>query len=212
MKQTILNKLLLMKIVVVVFHLVGLAGMMISEARPIFQLLTPFHLLVCTVLLLSVHKDWNLNFILFLVLSFTLGFLSEVLGVKTGFPFGNYHYSEVLGFQLWEVPVIIGVNWFLLVYLTGSILQGKVPYYWAALIAAILMVIIDVLIEPVAIKLNFWQWEEAKIPLSNYLGWFGVALILHYLYHRLKFHKENPLNWVLLMSLILFFVSLNFLL
>jgi uncharacterized membrane protein len=200
------------RIIVVVFHIVGLIGMKIPSLLPIFQLLTPFHLLVCTTVLLVFHRDWNKNFILFLILSISLGFLSEVLGVKTGFPFGNYYYSEVLGLQLWEVPLIIGVNWFLLVYITGALFHEKKPFFLAAILGAALLVLIDVLIEPVAVKLNFWQWEDDEIPLSNYIGWFGVAFILQCFYHGLNFQKENPMSDVLIISLIVFFAALNFIL
>ena len=201
-----------MKIIVVVFHLVGLIGMTVPALKPLFQLLTPFHLLICTFILLSFHQDWGKAFKIFVVIAFTVGFSSEVLGVKTGFPFGDYAYSEVLGFQLFEVPLLIGVNWFLLVYLTGALLQGRVSWYLAAVFGAIIMVGLDILIEPVAVKLNFWQWEGAEIPLSNYVAWFVVALIIQIFYHRQKFQKENPLAGVLLMSLVVFFLALNLLL
>jgi len=206
------DRLLVMKIIVVVFHLVGLIGMTVPALKPLFQLLTPFHLLICTFILLSFHRDWGKAFQIFVVIAFTVGFSSEVLGVKTGFPFGDYAYSEVLGFQLFEVPLLIGVNWFLLVYLTGALLQGRVSWYLAAVFGAIMMVGLDILIEPVAVKLNFWQWEGAEIPLSNYVAWFVVALIIQIFYHRQKFQKENPLAGVLLMSLVVFFLALNLLL
>jgi uncharacterized membrane protein len=200
------------RVIVVVFHIVGLIGMIVPSFQPFFQLLTPFHLIVCTLILLVFHLEWNNQFVFFLLLSYLVGFLAEVMGVKTGFPFGNYEYSGVLGLQLWEVPLMIGVNWFLLVYITGSLLHGRMPYYVAAVIGALIMVLMDVLIEPVAVKLNFWQWENGEIPISNYIGWFGVALILQFFYHRLKFRKENPMSVVLLISLILFFAALNLLL
>jgi uncharacterized membrane protein len=39
--------------------------------------------------------------------------------------------------------------------------------------AALLMVALDVLIEPVAVALDFWQWENAVIPIQNFVMWFA---------------------------------------
>jgi putative membrane protein len=196
--------------IVTVLHIVGIAGMSIPAVRPIFQILTPFNLLLSLGVLMLFHTDWNKSFLFFMLFAFTIGFGSEVLGVHTGFPFGNYSYGPVLGPKLFEVPLMIGVNWLILVYLSGNLLHERIKNDWLAAIgSACLMVGIDFLIEPVAVALDFWSWESGIIPLSNYFGWFGTAFIIQVIYRKMKFQKANSISLFLLMNIIIFFASLN---
>jgi putative membrane protein len=205
------NKSNLFKLIIFIFHLVGIIGMSIPEYRPYFQALTPFHLLLSLGILLLFHTDWNKSFLVFSFLAFLIGFGSEVSGVHTGFPFGNYSYGSVLGIKLFDVPLMIGINWLLLVYLTGNLFQKRINNdYLAAALGAGLMVAIDFLIEPVAIGLDFWTWEGGIIPLSNYISWFVIAYLIHLIFRKVHFQKENLVSVYLLLNLIIFFVVLNF--
>jgi uncharacterized membrane protein len=207
------RKVIIFQLIISIVYLVGLIGMSIEDVRPYFQILTPFHLLLNFGILLYFHKEWNKDFWIFLAIGFTLGYGSEVLGVHTGFPFGNYAYGPVLGFQILEVPLMIGVNWLILVYTTGNLFANKIDNDWlAAGLAALAMMLIDVLIEPVAVALDFWDWENGLIPVSNFIGWLGVAFLIQLFYRKLKFNKENTISWFLLFNLITFFALLNFIL
>ena len=201
------------KLVITVFYAVGIIGMMIPAFRPAFQMLTPFHLLLSLGILFLFHRDWNLGFLIFAAAAFLLGYGSEVMGVHTGFPFGNYSYGPVLGFQLFEVPLMIGVNWLLLVYMTGNLFNERVSNdMLAAALSASLMVLLDVAIEPVAVALDFWTWEGDIIPLSNFIGWFGVAFLIQLIYRKVVFDKSNAISFYLLLHMAAFFVLLNLLL
>jgi putative membrane protein len=205
-----LNRINIFKLIILVFHIVGIVGMSISSIRGYFQLLTPFHLLLCTGLLLIFHKGWNVNFLIFSLLAFGIGFGAEVIGVHTQLLFGGYSYGSVLGYKLFEVPLMIGVNWFLLVYLSAEIFEGRIKNWLvAAILGALVMVIMDFLIEPVAVSLDFWIWEGGQIPLTNYTSWFMVALIIQLIYGKLDFKKKNPLALFLLINLTVFFGILN---
>jgi len=207
------NRSSLFKFIISIFYLVGIIGMSIPAARPFFQILTPFHLLLSLGILLLFHTDWNKSFAVFALSAFTIGFGSEVMGVHTGFPFGNYSYGPVLGTKLFDVPLMIGVNWLILVYLSGHLLHRRIKNNWlAALLSAGLMVVIDFIIEPVAIALDFWNWESGIIPLSNYLGWFFIAFIIQMIYRMLNFQKANVISPYLLINLVTFFAILNFIL
>jgi uncharacterized membrane protein len=205
------NKSGLFKLIISVFYLVGIIGLSMPAFRPYFQALTPFHLLLSFGILLLFHTDWNKSFLVFSFSAFLIGFGSEVLGVHTGFPFGNYVYGTVLGIKLLDVPLMIGINWLLLVYLTGNLFEKRVKNnYLAAALGAGLMVAIDFLIEPVAIGLDFWTWEGGIIPLSNYIGWFVVAYLIHLIYRKALFHKNNRVSAFLMLNLTIFFTVLNF--
>jgi hypothetical protein len=198
------------KILISLFYLVGIVGMSIPEIRPFFQQLTPFHLLLSLGVLFWFHKEWNVPFGIFCLSAALIGYGSEVSGVHTGFPFGNYWYGPVLGVQVFEVPLMIGVNWLLLSYMAGHFFHTKIQNdILAALAAAALMVGIDFIIEPVAISLDFWSWEGNIVPVQNYLGWLGVAFIIQIIYRKTSFSKPNAVSDFLLLNLILFFAILN---
>ena len=46
-----------------------------------------------------------------------------------------------------------------------------------AFLVALLMVCFDLIMEPAAVKLDYWTWMNDHIPLQNYLVWFGLGFI-----------------------------------
>ena len=192
--------------VLVIFHAVGLWGLLFSGDPVYFQRLTPMNLLLTNVLLFSFHRRWNTSFVLFAVVVFCVGFLSEVLGVHTGLLFGDYSYGAALGLKLWQVPLLIGLNWLMLVYTTGHISNYlKLHWLFKALTGAVLMVFLDYFIEPVAMQYDFWSWQGGSIPLSNFIGWFAVAFLLQLYFQKAPFFKNNALApYVYLVQLVFF--------
>jgi uncharacterized membrane protein len=198
------------KIIIVALHLVGIIGLSLPEYRDLFLKLTPVQLLSSLFLVLAFHKGWNDAFPIFAAAAFWIGFGSELIGIHTGYLFGDYVYGPTLGPKLWDVPIIIGVNWFILSYLTGSLFH-KIPNdYYAAFLAASVMTALDYILEPVAVALDFWAWKFDMIPTSNYLGWLGVSFLIQLIYRKANFEKSNPIGVFLLMALIIFFTVLNF--
>lgn len=195
--------------VLVIFHLVGFWGLQFSSNPDYFQSLTPLNLLLTVALLFSFHKDWNRTFILFAIVVAVSGFVAEIIGIHTGLLFGNYEYGSALGVKLWQVPLLIGVNWLLLVYITGQIANyvGSTILI-KSFLGAQLMVLLDIFLEPVAIKFDFWQWAGNEIPLSNYLGWFGLSFLLQYYYHSINIYKQNPLSVSVYVVQLFFFICL----
>ncbi|MDN3687805.1 carotenoid biosynthesis protein [Cyclobacterium jeungdonense] len=203
------NKLAIAKTVVLILHVVGIAGLFWETSRPIFQLVTPFHLLLVTSILLYFHKGYNRWFFIFALSAFGIGMITEIIGVNTGLIFGDYFYGPVLGPKLMGVPLLIGVNWFLMVYLTGGVVYRMIRNNLVAAAAgAALMVVMDVNLEPVAMALNFWQWDTQTIPLSNYFSWFLIAFTIQLIYRKSPFNKENKLNFFLFINFLLFFFVL----
>ena len=193
-----------------VTHTAGAIGLLMPVSRPWFQWATPFHLLLTLVLLLYFHRDWRSSFGLFAGSILLLGYWIEVLGVHTSLIFGAYVYDTTLGWKVLEVPLMIAVNWLLLTYLCGSACSS-LPTKKAAkiVVASLLMVALDYLIEPVAIAYDFWHWMSPTPPLHNYLGWLVVALLAQVLFFMLPFHKTNSLARPLLLIQVLFFSLLQ---
>lgn len=195
--------------VLVIFHAVGLWGLLFSGEPEYFQQLTPMNLLLTNVLLFSFHRRWNAAFVLFAVVVFCVGFFSEVLGVHTGLLFGNYSYGATLGLQLWEVPLLIGLNWLMLVYTTGHISNYfKLHWLIRALVGTVLMVLLDYFIEPVAMQYDFWSWQGDSIPVSNFVGWFAVAFLLQLYFQKAFFFKSNKLAPYVYLVQLVFFICL----
>lgn len=193
-------------IVLPLMYLAGLIGLNVQATAPLFQALTPFNLIASLGLLLLFHTDWRPAFGIYCIAAFVLGFLAEVIGVHTGLLFGDYSYGTVLGLKLAGVPLTIGTNWLLLTYLCGSVVD-RLPLGTPlkVLLAAGLMTLLDVLIEPVAVHLGFWQWHTADIPLSNYLGWYGISAVIFGLFYLFPFEKKNALApWLLLLQFLFF--------
>ncbi|MDG2208732.1 MAG: carotenoid biosynthesis protein, partial [Flavobacteriales bacterium] len=95
--------------IMVVLHAVGVAGI-VSEYGPLFLSLTALNLLVNAGLVM--HMDWgdrHWNWII----AAAGGLVVEIIGVQTGWLFGNYQYGIALGLQVAGVPVILGVLWWI---------------------------------------------------------------------------------------------------
>jgi putative membrane protein len=197
-------------IILAIFHAVGILGML-SPYSENFKWLTPFHLMLCFVLVVGSQKKHDASFAAFLMLCYIVGFSAEWIGVHKGWLFGEYHYGKVLGPGLDEIPFIIGINWYILSYSTGQIVSKfKMRPWMTAVVGAALMTGLDFLIEPVAIRLDYWIWETPNIPWTNYLGWFVVSLPLQWA--SVYWNKENnPVgSWLFVFQLV-FFAVLNYL-
>lgn len=195
---------------IVIVYCVGMFGILLP-IHPDFVLLTPLNLLVSLGIILAFHPAWNIRFVSSLFFVFLLGFGIEVVGVQTGQIFGEYSYGKTLGFQLFETPLMIGINWLLLVYGTSCIVGRfeKMNLFLRASIAATLMTILDFIIEPVAIKLDFWSWEHIEIPLQNYLAWWGISFVMLLLFLKLNGRIVNKIAEVIFWTLTVFFILLR---
>lgn len=186
----------LVRYLVIAMHVAGAIGLSLPATASLFRLLTPFNLIFTSFLLLYFQEDKSPSFWRFVALASSIGFGSEVLGVTTGFPFGNYSYGATLGLKGWGVPLTIGLNWLVLAYTSGAIINqyaSKASLLLRAVLSASLMVLLDVIIEPVAIAHDFWSWEQGSPPWQNYAGWWGVAFIIQLLFGFLSFRKQHPL-------------------
>ncbi len=194
-----------------ILYTVGIFGILLP-IHPDFILLTPFNLLISLGLVLYHHPDWSWKTIFFLCLAYIVGFGAELFGVQTGILFGDYQYGRVLGPKIWGTPLMIGVNWILLAYCAGvTINHIAAHWHWIAkgIVASLLMVGLDLLIEPVAIRYGFWSWAGNEVPLRNYVGWFLVALPLLCTFAILQGRIKNKVAVALFIMQFLFFLILG---
>ena len=199
------------KILLFIIYAVGVIGIGLPQTRVFFIQLTPYTLLISAFMLFMFHNIWSLRFVVIILIIAGAGLFIEVLGVHTAAIFGSYSYGSALGKTLWEVPLVISVNWLILVYcsylIAGKISQSTIPKF---IIAALIMVSFDLIMEPVAIKLDMWNWKGTLPPLRNYLAWFMVSFLFVFILHQVKQKIYNPIAEYLLFYLVGFFGILNF--
>lgn len=191
--------------IIVIFHLVGFVGFLISPAY--FRALTPFNLLLSALLLLITSGQTKWKFYAVIMAVALTGYLVEVAGVKTGLIFGHYHYGASLGFKWLSVPLLIGLNWALLIYATSQFFSFNNKYV-NAFLASILMVALDFFIEQSAAKFDFWYWQNARIPLQNYIAWFIISFIIHIFSFTELSKKPNVTAKAFFVVQVVFFAAL----
>lgn len=194
--------------ILLLFHVTGLLGLTLSQDPSFFLQFVPLNLLLTLGLLLAFQPRRTPAFWGFCVVTMLVGFFVEVVGVRTGLLFGHYEYGATLGVKWLEVPLMIGVNWLMLTYSAGILARYlPIPDFLRAIVGALLLVGLDVCLEPVAVRYDFWSWQYDVIPLLNFKGWFLVSLILQVYFNRVDFVKRNPLvPFVYLLQLLFFFV------
>ncbi|GAA1735913.1 carotenoid biosynthesis protein [Luedemannella helvata] len=120
------------------------------------------------------------------------GFAVELLGVRTGVPFGGYDYAASLGPQLGGVPLLIGLAWAWMAWpawlAAGRLVTGRSVRAGVArvVVAAVALAAWDLFLDPQMVADGHWVWHDPDpalpgvtgVPLGNYLGWLLVALIV----------------------------------
>lgn len=217
-------------VIAVLFHIIGLVGLLFFN-KEFFLAATPFNLLLSFALIVWTHPEKNIPFFIFIAICFCIGLAVEIIGTSTGALFGEYTYGNVLGYKFKNVPIIIGVNWFIIIYCCGISIhtflvktinrvttssQKNVTRLKALSVivdGATLAVFFDWLMEPVAVKLGYWVWgADGTVPIFNYLCWFAISALLLTLFHLAKFSKQNKFAVNLLLIQLMFFLLLRTLL
>lgn len=200
--------------IILINHLIGIVGLQISYTQDVFVQLTPINLWITAFILIYTEKKKDSLFWLFAVITFIFGMSIEIIGVKTGSVFGEYFYSNILGFQILEVPIIIGVNWFILLYSSISLVNEvfiKLNVLAKAFLASLLMIFIDFFIEPFAVYFNLWQWTAVDIPIQNYAAWFVISFIILMLFAKKINDFRNRTASITYVILFAFFIANYFL-
>jgi putative membrane protein len=203
------RQVFLLKAVLVIYYAVGLLGLSLPVCREIFSNLVPFSLILSAAVLLYFHTQWTRSAILVFFLVYLAGYLVEMAGVLTGSIFGDYLYGPALGPALFGTPLLIGLNWFILTYCAYHIFKDRRSIWVQALLGALLMVMFDFMLEPVATHLYWWLWVYGAIPLQNFIAWFIISYLMLLLLHQARMADKNPIAQFLFIVQFLFFLALN---
>lgn len=187
------------------FYAVGIIGHIINITFPYMITLTPYVLLVFGIVVLYRSTRFDRKLLLWCLGTYICTFLVEALGVYTGVIFGSYYYGNTLGIQLFDVPLVIGFNWVLVVLGAISLAQRFIRSDVLSSIAAgALTALFDIPLEIVAVHLDYWHWERAAVPLQNYVAWFCVAFVAAFVFNRSKMKPKSTV------AIHYFFVQLFF--
>jgi putative membrane protein len=147
--------------------------------------------------LISEFRFWALPVVIGVPL---LGWLSEVIGSRTGIPFGRYSYTDVLKPQIAHVPLLIPLAWLMMIppsWAIGAVIAPHSPVL-QYLVAAAAFTAWDLYLDPQMVSWEFWKWERngayLGIPVSNYAGWFGVAFLIAIIFSMIS--RAAPLHLV----------------
>jgi len=197
------------KIAIALWYLVGIAGFMIRPLQHTFQQLTPFGMVMAAALLMFFHEPKNRKSAFVFSGIIVFGFVIELIGVNTQAIFGFYFYGNSLGPKLWNTPIVIGLNWLVLIYCISALAKPICNTWYFPLIGAATMVAFDWLMEPVAIANDMWYWAFTNIPHKNYIDWFLASGFLFLMIRILKVEINNRIAGFLFAMQVVFFLALN---
>ncbi len=193
----------------IIIYLVGIGGLSWEKSREFFTPMTPLIILLSSVLLIIYHEEGKPMHLLVFFIVFTGGFLFEAIGVNTGRIFGHYTYSDLLGWRLFDTPLLIGLNWAVLIYMIWNLMaQWKMNGWVKILIGSAMMVAYDIVLEPFAINYGLWKWQAGNPPLQNYVAWFVISMLFFIIVRMSGIKFKNRLAPYLLLIQFLFFCML----
>lgn len=181
-----------------------------------YQLISTFSIFLLFLPIIISMAKW-LGYLKTAITLLSLGLfalLFEAQAIITGWPYGEFIYhqqigAKVLGIVPWTVPFA----WLPLVI--GGVVIGyrihKKPLF-RILIASLIMIWADLVIDPGAVGLGFWSYlkggEYFQVPLSNYFGWLVSSLIAQsflYLFVKSNLKTLPPTNLVISFYLVILF-------
>jgi putative membrane protein len=204
-------------LVIFILHAVGCVGVAAGMGS-FFWPLTPVNLLFCGGLAVAASWSERTHWWWCVALG---GIAAEAVGVQTGWLFGNYHYSDLLGPQLSGVPWMLGWMWLIMLQGVTYPIQNR---WLRGMAGASAMTAMDALIEPVAVRAGWWVWSDEQaswigtwgmnildqtIPWWNFASWwlvsFALLLWAPHPVNRDKFMVWRGFWWVMAF----FFFALN---
>ena len=164
------------------------------------------HLRVIALTLFAVlHAGRNFGWRLALLMFFGTALITwsfEQVGVVTGVIYGAYHYSGMLGPKLGEVPLLIPLAWFMMIYpsyivailiMDGEVFPQKTDIKQLAtraVVAAIAMTAWDAVIDPGMARAGYWIWENGGpyfgVPRHNFAGWLVTTFTVYMVFGMLQ--------------------------
>ena len=130
--------------------------------------------------------------------------LLETSAILTGFPYGHFGYSDLLGYRISGlVPWTIAFAWTPLILGAYAVAANLVGNRFGRVVAtSFIVTLFDVVIDPGAVSLGFWKYAEGGwfhgVPMSNFTGWlvsgFIGAILIEIQLERIKPLLPTPVQ------------------
>jgi putative membrane protein len=166
----------------------------------------------------SKRYGWDSLFVFFGI-TFLISWLLESISIATGFPFGEYYYTDLLGPKIGTVPMAVMPAYFVAGYLAwtmsgiflGNLGKGiqRRNLVLVPVVAGFLLVMWDYCLDPIRSTIEgVWIWRadgaHHGVPISNYFGWYLTSFLIFQTYaiYLLRFRKnetvkQSPMYWCL---------------
>ena len=144
------------------------------------------------------------NIATFLIITVIVSLFFEIIGSKTGYVFGGkYHYNNenTPGYIIFGIPVLIPIAWFGIIYMCINFCYyvtnisfpfGNSINYFFIISTAIFVMLLDLVLDPLAVDEKRWNWESPGIyygiPILNFFGWLLVPLSILFIFQ----HFSHP--------------------
>jgi putative membrane protein len=127
---------------------------------------------------------------LYLLITFFFAFATEEIGMRTGWPFGTYHYGTSLGVKIFSLPLVVPFAWLMMAH-PVLVAARRLTQNWVFLFGGAAMASWDLFLDPQMVSANRWTWSftgahvpfQSEVPLSNTFGWLfagmGLIALLH---------------------------------
>ena len=157
---------------------------------------------------------WRNAILLFIIFGF-YALVIEAAAIGTGFPYGEFGYSDRIGYKLFGVvPWTVAFAWAPLLLGAYSLAANLFESRPARIIFTTLALLsFDLVLDPGAVRLGFWQFVAEGyyygVPQSNFAGWmlsgFIGAVVLELVLGRLRPLLPAPIQLTASSFLIIFF-------
>jgi uncharacterized membrane protein len=144
----------------------------------------------------AIFYRWR-GILIFFAICLVVGNIFENVGVRTGFPFGQYYFTDLMGPKLFVVPIQLGLAYLGMAYLSWALarlilggmrnpLEGS-RVVTLPMVASFIMVAWDFSQDPVwSTVLHLWIWRQGGayfgVPVSNFFGWYLTVYAFYQLF------------------------------
>jgi carotene biosynthesis associated membrane protein len=174
---------------------------MVKGSTWVYMALMP----VLTFVLYLPVLGWGRSVLFFLWAS-VIGATAELMGTQTGFPFGPYAYTDLLGAQIaGHVPWFIPPSWYAMALVSYDLARRLHLPAWGTIgVTAVFMMLWDVALDPAMTAgahsgWPFWVYEGGGVyfgmPLMNWVGWLLTSAVIAWGFERLLGGMDHAADW-----------------
>ncbi len=147
--------------------------------------------------------------LVFMAVCLGVGAFFESLSLRTGFPFGSYYFTDLMGPKVFQLPVLLVlayvgmgyVSWVVGLLILGSptgSLSGR-QVVLLPLVASFVMVAWDLAMDPVWTNIDHaWVWRNGGayfgVPVSNFFGWYLTIYVIYQIFAIYLRNRACPIT------------------